>query len=145
MNSWKIDSIHLYLQPANKKKCSCDELRQYGANEISSKLVDSIIYQLKQQQVTRIELDNHCEFIGMSVFVEENLSQICISDEAHDLIYYFDNCSGNSSTVGIAGYEFFEWMVCRKIDILIEILKEFIATGKKLESPLWSWREESTW
>ncbi len=84
MNSWKIDSIHLYLQPANKKKCSCDELRQYGANEISSKLVDSIIYQLKQQQVTRIELDNNCELIGMSVFVEENLSQIYISDEAHD-------------------------------------------------------------
>lgn len=36
MSNWNIDSIHLYLQPANKNKCLCDELRQYGADEIRS-------------------------------------------------------------------------------------------------------------
>lgn len=142
---WKIDSIHLYLQPASKKKGDCDELRQYGMDEIGSELVDNIICYLDQQRVTRIELDNSCEMIGMSVFVEGGLSQISISDEAHDFIYYYDNGTGDHSTVGIAGYEFDKWMVCDQNNVLIEILKEFITTGKRLESSMWSWREESTW
>lgn len=145
MSSWNIDSIHLYLKPANKKKCLCDELRQYGADEISSELVDHIICQLKQQQVSRIEIDNNSELIGMSVFAEGNLSQISISDEANDVIYYFDNGSDSCATVGIAGDEFLEWMVCSEMDTCIAIFKEFITTGKMLASPTWSWRKESTW
>lgn len=145
MSNWKIDSIDLYLQPATKKKCLCDELRQYGADEIHSQLVDRIICQLKQQRVSRIELDNNSELIGMSIFVEGNLSQISVSDENHDVIYYFDNGSDNGSIVGIAGYEFHGWMVCSQMDDLIDILKEFMATGKMLDSSTWIWRKESTW
>lgn len=145
MNDWKIDSIDLYLQPINKRKCSCDELRQYGADEIGPELVDFIINELTQQHVSRIELDNNCKLIGMSVFVQGNLSQISISDEAHDLIYYFDNGSSDHSIVGVSGYEFEQWMVCDQLDALIEILKKFIATGEMLESSRWSWLKESTW
>lgn len=107
--------------------------------------MDHIICQLKQQQVSRIEIDNNSELIGMSVFVEGNLSQISVSDEANDVIYYFDNGSDDSSIVGIAGYEFYGWMVCSQMDAFIAIVKEFIATGKMLASSAWSWRKESTW
>lgn len=143
MSNQKIDSIDLYLP--REKKGMCDELRQYGTDEINSKLVDDIICQLKQHKVSRIELDNNDVLVGMSVYVEGDLSQISISDEVHDLIYYFDNGSGNSSTVGIAGEEFYKWMVCSEIDTLIDVLKKFIATGERLVSPAWSWLKESTW
>ena len=92
-----------------------------------------------------MELDNNDALVGMSVYIEENLSQISISDAAQDLIYYFDNGSGSSSIVGIAGEKFIEWMVCSETDTLIAILKNFIATGERLESLTWNWREESTW
>ncbi len=138
MSHWKIDSIHLHLLP--KKRGNCDELRQYGEEEINAELMDNIIDQLRQGQVSRIDIDN--EQIGMAVFVEGDLSHISVADEWNDLAYYFNNGSGSMDVVGIAGYE---WMVCHQLDALIEIIKEFVATGKMLESPEWTWYKESTW
>lgn len=49
---------------------------------LCTKLVDDRICQLRQQKIAGMELDNNDALVGMSVYIEGNLSQISISDAA---------------------------------------------------------------
>ncbi len=144
-NNWKVDKIHIYLPRKNTQGGSSDELRQYRENEITHELIETIVHLIMQEQVSMITVENSTQLITMSIFAEGQQSQIGIVDEAHDVIYYYNNGSCDNTPTSIAGHEFKKWMVCSQIDILIAILKKFISTGEKLVNSAWNWCEESTW
>ncbi len=128
-----------------------DFLTYHEANVRSSKLLSkergtltesklSHLFSLIQQgKLTRLEAENQAEAYSIVVFLEGSNSHVGILDEEEETRYVYDNLQEEEGDVGIGGYDFPKWSVCGNPAILIDILKEFFATGEMLSAV--SWRE----
>ncbi|OUP06732.1 hypothetical protein [Anaeromassilibacillus sp. An200] len=138
MSQWKITKLDLSLRRENKHPGETSSIHQtYKGPEISPTLLEDIRSLLLQGKITRIEIDNETEHIGMSIFMEGQKSQIGIVDEMNEVVYYYSNGSQSQNPVDIGGSTFEEWMICNQSEMMLSILSKFIESGKRLDTALW--------
>ena len=100
MSQWKITKLDLSLRRENKRPGETASIHQtYKEAEITPALLEDMRSLLLQGKITRVEIDNETEYIGMSIFIEGQKSQIGIVDEMNEVVYYYSNGSQNHYTL----------------------------------------------
>lgn len=138
MSQWKITKLDLSLRRDNKRPGETSSIHQtYKESEITPALLENIRSLLLQGKITRIEIDNETKYIGMSIFMDGQKSQIGIVDEMNEVVYYYSNGSQSQKPVDIGGSTFEEWMICNQPETVLSILSKFIESGERADTALW--------
>ena len=79
MSKWNITKLDLSLRRDNKRPGETSSIpSNIQRPEISPTLLEDIRSLLLQGKITRIEIDNETEHIGMSIFMEGPKSQLAL-------------------------------------------------------------------
>ena len=127
-----VDYIRVIYNDTKESK-----IEEYAKDKISDLLLEKVKQSLDNNVISRIELKNIKNDLGMTIFHEAGLSHIGIVDMYNDLIYYFCKNVKEKTLVAISGYMFEMGMICQDNNILYEIITYFAKYGKQYPYVTW--------